>query len=235
MKVGKITQSIENIKKNTKGIMTKSLLAILLSLSTVMQLFNCPSPIPDPQTNKAPDTQITKEFKDNGEVEYTVSGTDSEGSIANINVNTNGNYQTVPNNSTINVPIVEGNNTIIATAYDNEGLKDSSPATDYFNSPTEGQARTSIDNILDSRSETHNGFEKDVFVDFGSFYVDYLIRKKDGNLAIVNYIEHQKNLEQELSNKGILDSWGIPNLYIPRFPESEINLNLNEFIDNGYN
>ncbi len=234
MKVGNIAKSIKDIKK-IPGV-TKSLLAILLSLSTVMP-FNCDKPVPK---NEAPDTEITsRQFNDKGEVEYGFLGTDSESYVDHISVSFNGgNYQNFSNNSLVSVPIREGSNTAEATAYDDEGKADPTPAIDTFISPTEEQARTLIDNILSGRSGTYGSLEEDVLVSIGAsdnFYIDYLIKRDNKPDAMVNYVEHGEDLGKELLNKQQLDLYGIPNLYLIRVPESEINLKLNDFIDNGYN
>ena len=223
MKLEKIAKSIEKIKKNAKKGLTKFSLVLLLSASTVMP-FNCCL------INEAPDTQITKKFKDNGEVEYTLSGTDLDGSVDYISAKFNdGNYQNFANNTSVSVPIIKENNTVEAIAYDNQGLDDSTPATDSFVSPTEDDAILLMGRLLLERGAT---FEKDVLMSLGAsdnFYVDYLIGKKNGRDAVVNYTGYKKNLEEECSNKELLNSYRIPNLYLVRIPESEIKLKLLDF------
>jgi len=229
MKLNKISKLIKKIKKNA----AVKLFTILLPISPFV--LNCSIPTP----NEAPNTYITKEFPDDGNVKYTFSGTDEDGSVDYIKVKiNNGGYQNFSNNSSVSVPIIEGNNTVEAIAYDNKGEADPTPATYSFNSPTEGQARTLIYNILKAEENiTHKGLEEDVLVSLEPppFYVDYKITKFDGTYTVVNYVEHQESLEQELLNKDVLDSWGISKLYLPRIPESEINLKLNDLIDGGYN
>lgn len=235
MRIGKTAKSIEDIK-NFNRITAKLLLSILLSLSIVTP-FNCKPPAPNPSTrNEAPDTQITKKFKD-GEVEYNLSGRD-DGSVDSISARFNsGNYQNFSNGSLVLVPIISGANTVEARAYDDEGKVDPTPAIDTFISPTEEQARTLIDNIFSGRSGTYSSLEKDVLVSLGdsNFYVDYLI-KRDGKPDVhIDYVGYTEELEEKLSNKEQSNLYGIPNLYLIRIPESEINLKLNDFIDNDYN
>ena len=224
MKLEKIAKSIENIKKNAKKGLTKFSLALLLSASTIMPLNCC-------LINEAPDTQITKKFKDNGEVEYTLSGIDLDGSVDYISAKFNdGNYQNFANNTSVSVPIIEENNTIEAIAYDNQGLDDPTPATDSFVSPTEERAKELMRQLLLEKGAT---FEKDVLMSPGAldnFYVDYLIEKKDGpEDAVVNYVGYKKDLEEECSNRELLGLYGIPNRYFIRIPENEIISQLLDF------
>ncbi|MDO8528704.1 MAG: hypothetical protein Q7S06_02330 [Nanoarchaeota archaeon] len=187
----------------------------------------------------SPDTTVTKEFTNNGQVKYIFSGTD-DGSIEHIaaRFNNTGDYQNFNNNDSVLVQIIEGNNSVEARAYDNEGLADPTPASDSFVSPTEEEANQFIEGILSGRSGTYGHLERDVYISIGEsdvFHVDLLIRKSDGTDAVINYTGHQSSLESELYNKGLLDLYGIPNLYLARIPESEMQSQLEDFIDNGYN
>jgi hypothetical protein len=197
---------------------------------TILSCFGCSDTGSDPDTdeNQAPETEITTQFKEeDGTVNYTVKGTDSDGSIDYITVNTNGNYQTVPNNSTINVSVIEGNNTITATACDNEGKADPTPATETNYSPTEQEASNLIAQTLNP--STYNKLDKDVSVALGDnplFVVNAAIRKLNDTDAVIDYLGTHKDL---------LTLYGIPNISINRTSMSEIERKVLEFQDNGYN
>jgi len=228
MKNKRPSKLIKNIKKNAA-------VKFFILLFSISPFVDCPTPTP----NEAPNTHITKEFPDDGNVEYTFPGTDDVCvDYIKVKIN-NGGYQNFSNNSSVSVPIIEGNNTVEAIAYDNKGEADPTPATYSFNSPTEYEARTLIDTLLDSKGINLEDIDKDVILySWGNILVDYLITKNE-KPTVVNYIGHQNNLKEELNNKRVLDGLTgkppLPNLYIPRFPESKITEDINEFIDNNYN
>ena len=190
--------------------------------------------------NKEPDTTIMRKFNNMGKIEYSLSGIDEDGSINYISAKFNnlGDYQTFDNNSVTLIPIINGNNTIEAIAYDDKGLSDSTPATTSFISPTKEVAKQKIVSILNSKEDTYAWICEEVMLSLGTsdgFLVDYLVRKKDGTDAVINYISHQDNLATEVSRKELLNSYGIPNLYLGRIPEDEIQTQLDAFIEGNYN
>ncbi len=242
MKLEETAKSTGNINRTIR----KSLNILLLFTSIVTSL-NCgptPKKTPVPQIiNEAPDTQVTRKFNNDGTVEYTISATD-DGFIGSISVRVNdGDWEDFYKDYiSVSVPIKEGNNTVEARAYDDKGKEDPTPAMGFFVSPTEEEAKELIDNILAEKSikETYSGLEENVKFTLGEtdplFYVDYLIkRESDGKDVVINYVGYGDNLEEELNNKELLDLYGIPNRYFFRIPEIEINSEIRDFIDNGYN
>lgn len=194
---------------------------------------------PTPTKNKSPNTTLTFESFDNkGNVGYYVSGTDSDGSIKHISVKRNGTLiGTYANNSSVSIPIVQGNNSLEAIACDNKNALDTTPATDSFYSPSEEQAREKIEEILLQNNSAYDKVNRDVLLSFGekdTCRVDYLVKRKDGKDAVINYVGHKDDLNQGLSNNELLDSWGISNLNLVRLPESKLRTKLNDFISGGF-
>ncbi len=191
-------------------------------------------PTPPPPEDNPPETAITREFTPDGLAELTVSGTDPDGDAierVDVKLNNTGDYWSYDNNSKILVPVAIGDNSAEAIAYA-KGLADPTPAIDFFTCPTDEQAKTSVGDSLSQRSNTYNSLKPNYSMTLGesepSFIVDYLIKKYDGTDAVVNY--NHEGLEKEL-----LDSYGIPNINLPRLPDDERNVRLNAFIDGGYN
>ena len=181
-----------------------------------------------------PDTFINKKFEDKGEVEYTFFGTNNPASIE-LNINES-EHQPVYSGDNLLVPIIKGENTIKATAHNFWG-DDPTPAEDSFYSPTQEKAEEVMDGIFEGRVGDYSSLEKKALICLGAsddFLVDYLVRKDDDTDAIINYVGYDKDLEEEYSNKGLLDMYGIPNLYIFRVPEDEISSRLNDFINKGF-
>lgn len=213
------------IKKLGRGVI-RTISPFIIGL----MLYGCPSPIPEPpeSENKAPDTKITTEFQDDGTVKYTFSGIDPDGSIDYISTKINGGfYGDVPNNSSIFVPIIEGNNTADAIAYDNEGASDKSPATDSFISPTEEEASNLIESTLNP--STYNLLEKNILISVGeedSFYGNTRIKKLNNTDAIIDYMG---------TNGNLLTDYGIPNICPKRTSIEELERKVLEFQNNGYN
>lgn len=186
-----------------------------------------------------PQTEISYQFGNDGKITYIFLGTDSDGVINYISVRVNGGVsQNLNDGSSKLIDIIEGTNMVEATAYDNEGLADPTPAEYSFVSLTEEQAIPIISGVLNARASSYNKFERDVLLSLGAsegFYVDYLITKKDSTNAVVNYVGYRKNLTEEFTNQGLLSTFRVPNLYLIRIPETEITSRLNDFIDKGFN
>lgn len=195
----------------------------------------CPEP-PAPPENLAPDTAITREFIYPGQITYLFSGTDEDGSINFIEswFNDSGNYEVFGNNSRFSIPIFEGRNSVVAIAYDNEDLADTTPATDFFISPSDEVANDLVHLILTEKRDSYYSIAPGKLMTLGptapSFYVDYCIKTFGGIDAVVNYVGYGESLENELSNKGFLDSYGIPNLYLARTTSEHIRLQMETFI-----
>jgi len=186
-----------------------------------------------PPTNKAPVTNsIKSNFRWDGDVEYHFSGTDSDGYIDYINVSVNnGSFRNLEEGY-YTFPIIQGDNKVTARAYDNKG-KYGSLITSSFYSPAEDEAKKFIENILIENKDKYNSLEKNVLMSVDidkSFYVDFLIKKKDGTDAIVDYIGYNVDLKKQIENLDSLKWFGIPTLSLARFPENEINTQLNDFI-----
>ncbi len=194
---------------------------------------------PPPPANKAPQTELSYQFGNDGKVTYTFSGTDSDGSIKYISVRINGGTpQNISNGSSKLVDIVEGTNTVNAIAYDDKDLADPTPAEYSFVSPTESQAETIISGYLAIQSSSYKKFERDAMLSLGAsdvFPVDFLITKSDNTNAVINYVDHKEDLTKESANQRLLALFGIPNLYLVRLPEAEIKSRLDSFRKNGFN
>jgi len=205
-------------KRKSKGGFRKWFLIAGLGLS----LIGCPLPGP----NQAPETKIERQYKDDGTVEYTFSGTDSDGFVDYISANINDEgYQNFPNNSTVSVPIDREDNTVEAVAYDNEGLEDETPATSSFYSPTDEDATDIIFNTLDP--STYNYIIK-----------DYVFHNPDGDVKI-NVIVGNGNPNEDAiidymgTHKEELDQF-FPNICPKRTSQEELERKVLEFQDNGY-
>ena len=184
-----------------------------------------------PKPNQPPDTEIATSFDNLGMVLYEVSGTDTDGSVNGISTSTNsGTIENHSNGSTITVPIKQGTNTITATSCDDDGATDPTPATASFISPTESQARAKIETILNRNSI---GYTKDARISGGTsgdYEVDYLIITSNGD-RIINYIGYNDDCGTEIANQGTLNSMGIPTLCLARLPLSDLEIELQGFID----
>ncbi len=232
---------LQDILKSTlrKGFLTTGLFGSLLLGCNGDDIVKPPPPPPPPPENQAPNTAITHQFRDDGRITYTFSGTDSDGSIDYISVRINGGAsQNLINGSSKLIDIIEGTNRVKATAYDNKGLADPTPVEYSFASPTETQAKEIIAGILNTYSSQYKSFEKNVLLSLGasdSFSVDFLITTTDDKNAVINYIGYRKNLTEELVNQRLLNTFGIPNRYFVRIPESEISSRIGNFANNGFN
>ncbi len=234
----------KRLKLKPLSFLKRGVAATLLASSLVFGASSCSDDPTSPPSrvepkNKAPDTEIFHEFGNEGEVKYTFSGSDPDGSINYIVVRINkGSSSNVDNNSSMLVDIIKGNNSVEATAYDNKALADSTPAEYSFVSPTESQADSIISEYLGRHSSSYENFEENVLLSLGAsegFYVDFLITKDDGTNAAINYIGYEKDLEEELNNQEMLNMFGIPSLYIVKVPGQEIKSRLDAFRNNGFN
>jgi hypothetical protein len=188
---------------------------------------------PTPVSNVLPNTEI---LHYNGWVRHTFPGTDTDGTIDYIHVKYGtGSALNVSNNSTRSVPIVSGENSVEATAYDNDGGADPTPAKYTFISPTESQAASAIISVLNSRSSTYQSFTQNALLSLGesaSFPVDFLITLNDGTNAVIEYINHSESLTEAAARQAVLAVYGISNISFPRFPTDEIRSRLNDFLNN---
>ena len=204
-----------------KSIKKKILVAktILTFLSVIELGTACPSVIST--QNEAPNTYIKTEVQKDGNVKYTVSGTDKDGSIENIFVSVNGNYYgTFPNNYSFTVPIIEGDNIITATAYDNKGEKDSTPATNTFNSPTEYEATEIILNALNP-----------IICDY--VLTNYVYGDKERNV-IIGLEDEDIVIDYMGEDKEIMDYWGIRNCCPKITSRKGLEKEVTDFKKNGY-
>lgn len=198
----------------------------LTAFGTAISLITgCPSPL----ENQPPITEeIETNFKDDGNVEYKVSGRDEDDYIDYISVKINGeHYGNFPNNSLILVPIKGGNNNITATAYDGEGTAGNT-ITNSFESPNELEASDIIACALNPDTYDENGLETNARLSPGNepeFYVNALIKVNNKD-RVIDY----------LGTKGdILNLYGIPNICPNRTSVEKLEAKALEFQDNGYN
>jgi len=229
-----LTNLIDKIAYNPQEVLSK------LAILTCCIGIGCQNPSIDSNNsnpnkkNLAPDTEIKYNFTGNGKVEYEFIGTDEDGYIDKIIFEINNKDKLEAENyEKVLFSIEEGINTVKATARDNEGLLDPTPAIYSFYSPTEKEAKKIIGGILDEKKAYYDYFKENALIcleELNEFYVDYFIRKNDGTYAVINYIGYEKDLEEENSNKELLESYGIPTMKIIRLPEKEIKLKLNNFI-----
>ena len=94
-----------------------------------------------------------------------------------------------------------------------------------------------IGDILENYSGNYQRVEKNILLSLGEdkdFFVDFLIKRKDGQDAIINYVGFDKNLNTETSNRNSLNLFKIKNLYLFRLPDDEARKKINDFINKGY-
>ncbi len=184
--------------------------------------------------NTPPKTEVTKEFTEDGKVKYHFSAKDSEGSIDHISVVFNNLVysQDFPDNSYWTIDIIEGQNTVEAIAYDNCSAADPTPAEISFYSPTEQEARTTIDGTLAEISGIY--VQKDASMTLGesetTFRVDYLITTPKGD-RVVNYVSHTDNREKEAENLKKLSDYYVPAQEIIWLPKEETKSKVKEFVN----
>ena len=166
---------LENLFQKGKNHIRNALIAGLASSTLFLSCGKdsptspSPPPPPPPPQNRAPQTEITHQFGNDGKITYTFSGTDSDGSINYISVRVNGGTsQNLNNGSSKLIDITEGTNMVEATAYDDKGLADPTPANYSFVSPTEDQAIPIISGILNTRASSYNRFERDALLSLGA-------------------------------------------------------------------
>ncbi|MEJ2267880.1 MAG: hypothetical protein P8X70_02275 [Nanoarchaeota archaeon] len=206
----------------------KTIAQIFAGLVSLCTLICCPSPI-IPQ-NQPPQTEaIETNVKDDGTVEYTVSGTD-DNSVKYIEVKINGEYYgNLKNGASFSVPIKEGENNIEARAYDAEDAKDLTPEEDSFYSPTQTEASEIIEQILNPN--TYQKLDKNATLSFGNsekVKVNALIRKINGTDAAIKYLSTPSDAQ-------ILSYYFVPNLCVPNRTSTK---NLEDYVlkfqDRGY-
>ncbi len=158
----------------------------------------------------------------------------------------------VSSGTLLDIPIIQGVNTLEAIAYNEcTGKEDPTPAefpniAKGFYSPTENEARTLlIDGILQSRGYVEGvDYDKDFVMRINGvdILVDYRFKNPDSSTkGVVNYVSHSNNLQIENNNKNLLDNASIPNLYLarvpipnPENPQMDLDLvtgNVNNFLD----
>lgn len=199
-------------------------------------------------SNLPPTAKIERDFGDgtSGKVDYRITGEDSDGTVEKVSISANGgdfyDYMNPVDNNKIVLEgqenIQQGNNTLEARVFDNKG--DSSSDTSSFYSPTEAEARAKIEEILDKRSEEYDRYVSDSYV-FANcsdttkkIYVDYELLKNDGKSIIINYVGYGDDLDEEQTNKNILDCVNKPNFYNARGPFENLESGLNNFLDNNF-
>lgn len=198
--------------------------SFVFSLLTLLFFYSC---------NHPPETSISKKFTDKGEIEYSFSGEDIDVGdyISRIDVFLNGSDEVNSFNSgdLHSLPIISGENKAKATAFDKYNVPDATPAEASFSSPDKKTGASKIENIL---TEKGLSFEKNFRMSLGDLdiIVDYLI-SKNGKNFVVYYIGHGEKIEDRLKDKEALDSYSIPNVYLAKFPEEEIDTRVKKFID----
>ena len=187
-----------------------------------------------------------------GKYEIPVYGSDVDDVLSGIKLMINGaEWDRVPSETLLELPIVEGVNIPTAVAYNGRcgETEDPTPAefpniAKGFYSPTEDEARALIDGILQNREYVEGvDYYKDqlMIINNNQFYVDYWFRKADGtHRFIINFAGHKDNLNNEQNNKNFLNNELIPNLYLAYVPipspdgKYDLDLvtgNLNVFLD----
>ena len=188
--------------------------------------------------NKPPETSVSRKFGE-GNIDYVFSGKDEDGYVKHIEVMFNGlsSVNNFDDGSSHSIQIIQGVNSVEARACDDRDKLDKSPLKFSFTPLDVESAETLIDGIFDEKKDSYSSLEKDVLLSVGatsSFLTDYLVTLESGKNAVVNYVGHDKDLEGEISNKGILDLYGIKNLYLFRVPGFELDSKLRTFIEGGF-
>ena len=187
--------------------------------------------------NNPPETYIEAIINEDNTVTWNYRGED-DGRVERIYVkviNKNGESEWFEYSGSTAIrtePIYSGNNKTRAYAVDNEN-SESSIEEDTFDIPSEEGARSLIKSILDSHSASYDWYEEDAT--YGVFgeerHADFLIRKLDGNDAIINYISDVDNLQEELNNAEDLDLLDIDHLEVPEQTESVIDSRVRAFVN----
>lgn len=186
-----------------------------------------PEPEPEPEDLNPPNTNFVCGFQNlmTRKIECTFSGTDIDDDIIGIIPIVNGiEYAMVNPGDVVEYDIIERVNTLEAIAVNDIGVEDPTPATFWFYSPNETEAREDIKGIewvLDNPENPFNRgrtYTKDNFIN--GIQVDYLVEKiNDQNkLGAIVYVNHQEDLAVQQANQIFLRNADITVLYMAGAP-----------------
>ncbi len=180
---------------------------------------------------------VARNFYNNGNVRYLFTTINSDG----VRVDANGRKF---EGEEVFIPIVEGVNSIEATAYNQWG-EDKTPSEDSFYSPNEEEAREIMEGVFAGRgyqflekgeSLVDKSFRGDVRFSFGAeddFIFDYWGRGLRD--FVINYVGPEDDREKTIRAQSILNEYGFPNLFLYGFPEEEIKSRLETFLTQNEN
>ncbi|MCK5149335.1 hypothetical protein KAJ87_00220 [Candidatus Pacearchaeota archaeon] len=180
----------------------------------------------------APETYVTTKFDNEGHVQYTVKGEDSEEPIEYIKTKIDEEEsQNYPNNYEITTSLNQGWNYFSASAVTSGGTEDSTPATDAVYSPSEEEARTIIRNYLENANITYDESEDLSLGASDNAHADFLCYL--GKDHVINYVSSMDDLTKDRENRALLNFYGIPNYSWIRTPEYVGKSGLENFVNGG--
>lgn len=167
------------------------------------------------------------------QINYTLNGVPSAVSFNDAEMVDNENSRCFYRES----DIIDGENSVTAVADENPNSAEN--GSYKFTPATEGEARAKIGEVLNARNSEHTGYLIDNIYSapqdgINTIMVDYNVETfnpQPEHDAIIEYVNHQQDLNQELNDKQYLDNYDVPNRYFFRLPLSEVESRLNDFID----
>ncbi len=189
--------------------------------------------------NQLPSISIFPTFKNEGAVDYTIIGTDTDGQV--VQLQTKYNDEDIELNQSDNItltkPINKQANTLEVRATDNEG--GISTFSHTLSVPIRETAYNQIKQMLDSKGgflsyESDPAKKISFYLDNTEHLVDFFITRADGRFSVINYVDFNENTEAQQFNQRTLESYFIDNLFLYKLPKDEITKKLDEFIKAGY-
>jgi len=180
-----------------------------------------------------------------GIVNYIVTGQNAKCPISRINLKVNGTAYDVPADPNVeilsvdvpDVPIIDGANDLIATAYSNcdgKEVADQTPAEYAFTPATEDEARAKIDEFLQARN--YNYISDTGIID-GSIPPKTLVSRVDRSVDtirnsqgffVINYTSYGDDFAQAQIDKKTEDNNNIENYNYTYLPSDELSARLNQ-------
>lgn len=189
--------------------------------------------------NKPPSISVFPTFKNNGTVDYTVIGKDTDGQVVQMSTQYNDENRELyqGDNIAVTKPINKQSNTLEVIATDNAG--GTSTFLHTLKVPTREKAFAQIKQILDSRGgflfyESDPAKKVSFNLNDAEYFFDFLITRADGRSSVINYVTFNENLEAEKLNQSACNLYFIDNLYLYKLPADEITKKMDEFIKVGY-
>jgi len=190
--------------------------------------------------NKIPTVLISKSFKNDGNVDYAVTGSDRDGKVTEIQTRYNDESQEKYQGSSLafSKPIIRETSTLEAIAIDNKRAK-SNAAIDKFEVPSREEAYNQIKQMLYNDGDfseciTNPSKKTALYLNDKEILVDFWLIRKDGRHSVINYVSLEDNIEKERDNQRFATSYFLDNLYLFRLPMDETTKKMQEFINADY-